>query len=456
MSQKALGQKMGTLLPRILVIEDEEDIRESFIGILEAEEYEVRGAGSIREGKASLASYRPHLLLLDLGLPDGSGLEVLNVVKESYPRCSVLVITAETKVETAVQAMRLGAHDYLEKPIGLDRLLTTVRLCLERQGLQAENLQLRQQALARHEILGKSEKILQLLDEIERVANADLPILITGENGTGKELVAQRLHLLSDRYGSIFLATNCAAVPETLIEAEFFGHVKGSFTGADRDRDGLFVEAKNGTLFLDEIGEMPRALQARLLRVLQERRVAPIGSSEERELHCRILTATNKELEDEIAAGNFRQDLYYRIRGVELRVPPLRERRDDIALLAQHFLAKAQSGQEGRIQLGAAALTWLEKQDWPGNVRQLQSLMQSAAVLLEEGEAGAEALAPLLGKSSAARSPDAAENFFGIQNIKEFLRRKLEESSWNVSQAARMIGIRRTNLHERLKHHGFK
>ena len=448
---------------RILVVEDENDIRESFCAILESDGCSTQGAGTIREARHACETFKPELVLLDLGLPDGSGLDLLGELREEQPGLTIVVITAETRIETAVQAMKLGATDYLEKPIGLDRLRTTVRLCLEQLELRDENRTLREQALARYEILGHSGAIEELLAKVERVADADIPVLVTGENGTGKELIARQLHLRSPRYKHPFVATNCAAVPETLIEAEFFGHVKGAFTGADRDRDGRFVEAGMGTLFLDEIGEMPAQLQARLLRVLQERSVTPLGSSEQRPVHCRIVAATNKDLEAEIEAGTFREDLYYRIRGVELTVPPLRERGDDILLLAQHFLDAALSEGQRSLELGESARRWLYEQDWPGNVRQLGSLMRSAALLLDEGAIEADELKGLARPPKSGVS-SGAEAWFPIDNIREFrdavekeyLRRKLEEEGWNVSATARRIGIRRTNLHERLKHHGLK
>jgi two-component system nitrogen regulation response regulator NtrX len=392
-------------------------------------------------------------------------LDLLHELAEAERQPAVVVITAEAKVETAVEAMKGGAADYLEKPVGLDRLLTTVRLTLQHRGLVDENKNLREQALARWRILGASEQMRDLMHKVERVAEADIPVLITGENGTGKELIARHLHLQSDRYGKPFVATNCAAVPETLIEAEFFGHVRGAFTGADRNRDGLFVEAGEGTLFLDEIGEMPTPLQARLLRVLQEKTVTPVGSTESRPVSCRIVAATNKQLSDEIEAGRFREDLYYRIRGVELTVPALRDRAGDVALLAKHFLSEALSRRPRDLSFETAAISWLEKQAWPGNVRQLQSLVQSAALLLEDGEAAADDLAALL-KPTRAQPDGAGPNtgWFDIDNLREFrsevekeyLRRKLEEENWNVSATARRIGIRRTNLHERLKQHGLK
>ncbi len=449
--------------PRILVIEDEPDIREGFTGILEAHGFSCQGAGSLREGRAALESFQPELLLLDLGLPDGHGLDLIREIRKAGSHLPILVITAETTVATAVQAMKEGARDYLEKPIGMDRLLTTVRLAFEEKGLREQNQNLLHQAAEQHAILGKSPAIVRLRSEIARLADTELPILVTGEHGTGKELVARGLHLGSRRFGQPFVAANCAAVPETLMEAEYFGHEKGAFTGADRERAGLFIEAGEGTLFLDEIGEMPLTLQARLLRVLQEREVRALGSSENRPLRCRIVAATNKDLEEEIAAGNFREDLYYRIKGLELNVPPLRERQEDIGLLARHFLEEADVRAEDR--LAPDSLTWLAAQPWPGNVRQLASLMRAAAVLLEPGELDPDELAPLLGPQQAmSEASNGADPFLAMESLKEFrdsverefLRRKLEEEGWNVSATARRIGIRRTNLHERLKHHGLK
>ncbi|MEZ5990180.1 MAG: sigma-54 dependent transcriptional regulator [Planctomycetota bacterium] len=439
---------------RILVVEDEPDIREGFVGILESAGFACQGASTLREARAALPGFRPDLVLLDLGLPDGSGMDLLDGVAADLPGASVVVITAESRVDRAVQAMKKGARDYLEKPIGLDRLLTTVRLTLEERGLRAENRNLRAQALGGAEILGRSPAIEALRDEIERLADAELPILVTGENGTGKELVARQLHLRSSRYGKPFVAANCAAVPETLIESEFFGHEKGAFTGADRARAGLFLEAGEGTLFLDEIGEMPAPLQARLLRVLQEREVRPVGSSRTEPVRCRFVAATNKDLAAEIAEGRFREDLYYRLAGVELRVPPLRERAEDVPLLAGHFLERAAARGGRRARLAKEAGDWLATLPWPGNVRQLASVIQAAAVLGDGDEVGREDLEPLLSGSRGEAGEGGAGGFFGIDSIKdfresverEFLRRKLEEEHWNVSRTARRIGIRRTNL----------
>lgn len=462
---------LGTMAretPRILVVEDERDIRESFCAILEAEGFRVQGAASLKEARDSIEKLQPSLALLDLGLPDGNGLELIPVLRALDTEPAIVVVTAETKIETAVEAMKAGATDYLEKPIGLDRLLTTARLCLERRELVEENRELRGQAFDRWQIVGRSEPILALLGKLDRVADSDIPVLISGENGTGKELIARQLHLRSSRYRERFVATNCAAIPETLIEAEFFGHAKGAFTGADRARDGLFLEAGRGTVFLDEIGEMPSSLQARLLRVLQERRVTPLGSTESKDFDCRILTATNCRLEDAIEAGTFREDLYYRVRGVELVVPPLRERGEDVVLLSEHFLEEELAEKPRELVLGEAARDWLRQQAWPGNVRQLRSLIRAAALLLDEGEidvAGLESLArPARASVADEAATDEGAAFFTIENLREFrnavekeyLRRKLEEESWNVSATARRIGIRRTNLHDRLKLHGLK
>ncbi len=453
---------------RILVVEDETDIRETYVSILEAEGFRVRGAGSLSEARLALETQNPHLVLLDLGLPDGNGLDLLEeIASAGGTGPDVVVVTAETRVSHAVEAMRKGARDYLEKPIGLDRLTTTVRLCLERLDLKEANRELRAQALDRWTMVGESDALRTLEDKIRKLADADLPILITGENGTGKEVVARRLHLWSRRYREPFLATNCAAVPETLLESEFFGYVKGAFTGADRDRDGLFLAAGGGSLFLDEIAEMPPGLQARLLRVLQERRVQALGGGPEREIRCRILAATNQDLEARLAEGGFREDLYYRLRGVELHVPPLRERRGDIPLLARHFLSGAPSGSGLRPRLEPDGLRWLEAQDWPGNVRQLASLLQAAALLAEEGRIDAKLLEELArrpGTEGKEGGTGTWEGFLAIDDLrvfrdaveKEFLRTKLEQEGWNVAATARRIGIRRSNLHDRLKHHGLK
>jgi two-component system nitrogen regulation response regulator NtrX len=462
----------------VLIVEDEADIRSTFETILEGESCRTRGAATLREAEGILQIFPPDLVLLDLGLPDGSGLDLIPKIRDQHPDAEVIVVTAETRVQSAVQAMQGGATDFLEKPVGLDRLLTTVKLAQERKGLRTENLALRKQALGQYEILGHSPAILAVKEMIQKVASSQLPILITGENGTGKELVARNLHLFSSRSSASFLAVNCAAIPETLLEAEFFGHEAGAFTGATEARKGLFREAGKGTLLLDEIGEMPKNLQSSLLRVLQERRARSVGGSQEYPVHCRILAATNRNLEEEVAAGTFREDLYYRIRGVEIHVPPLREHPEDLPLLVETFLKKGDP--TGGKTLSQEALTWLKKQEWPGNVRQLASLLEAAVLLAPEDLITPEDLNRLHRSTTAsisnhshttgteaenaAREEDLWERFLAIDDLRkfresaerEFLRHKLEEEGWNVSATARRVGIRRTNLHERLKGLGLR
>ncbi|HHI81374.1 MAG TPA: sigma-54-dependent Fis family transcriptional regulator [Planctomycetes bacterium] len=455
----------------VLIVEDEADIRSTFESILEGEHCRTRGAATLSEAEDLLEVFPPDLVLLDLGLPDGSGLDLIPKIREQHPDAEVIVVTAETRVQSAVQAMQSGATDFLEKPVGLDRLLTTVGLARERKVLRQENLVLKQQALGRFEILGHSPSILEMKEMIQKVASSQLPVLITGENGTGKELVARNLHLLSPRSSAPFLAVNCAAIPENLLEAEFFGHEAGAFTGATQARKGLFREAGQGTLLLDEIGEMPKTLQSSLLRVLQERRARAVGGSAEYPVHCRILAATNRNLEEEVASDAFREDLYYRIRGVEIHVPALRERRQDIPLLAKELLKKSSP----RGKLSKEAQDWLKEQSWPGNVRQLASLLEAAALLAAEETIRAEDLERLHrgsgnrgAEAAPSRNSNSAEDLWGhflaMDDLRkfresverEFLRRKLEEENWNVSATARRVGIRRTNLHERLKSLGLR
>ena len=463
----------------VLIVEDEADIRSTFESILEGENCRTRGAASLAEAEDTLQIFPPDLVLLDLGLPDGSGLDLIPKIRAQHPDAEVIVVTAETRVQSAVLAMQGGATDFLEKPVGLDRLLTTVKLARERKGLRQENLALKKQALGQYEILGHSPAILEMKEMIHKVASSQLPILITGENGTGKELVARNLHLISSRSNAPFIAINCAAIPETLLEAEFFGHETGAFTGATQARKGLFREAGKGTLLLDEIGEMPMNLQSSLLRVLQERRARSVGGSTEYPVHCRILAATNRNLEEEVKAGNFREDLYYRIRGIEIHMPALREHPEDLPLLAEDLLKRADPS--CKKSLSTHALHWLAKQDWPGNVRQLASLLEAAVLLASEEVIQPEDLERLQGGSRGKKDPGPAalgegqtkeveksedlwRRFLGIDDLREFretaerefLRHKLEEEGWNVSATARRVGIRRTNLHERLKNLGLR
>ncbi|HLV25917.1 MAG TPA: sigma-54 dependent transcriptional regulator, partial [Gemmatimonadales bacterium] len=325
---------------RVLVVDDEQGIRAALGQLLEYEGYEVRTASGGDAGLAEYAKFRPHLVFLDVKMAGMDGLEVLKQLKARDPASIVVMISGHATIQTAVEATQLGAYDILEKPLDTDRILVLLRNALRHLDLENENARLRADVESRYEIVGSSFGIRAVLDRIEKVAATPARVLITGENGTGKELVARAIHRQSQRSSKPFVEVNCAAIPSELIESELFGHMKGSFTGAIGDRSGKFEQAHGGTLFLDEVGDMSLSAQAKVLRVLQDGVVTRIGGSKPIQVDVRVLAATNKQLDKEIAEGRFREDLFYRLNVVPLHLPPLRERREDIPLLVRHFLAQ--------------------------------------------------------------------------------------------------------------------
>src|SRR5918996_1249046 len=369
-------------MARIMVVDDEEGIRKILRQVLEYEGHEVRVAGGGGEALSLYAEFKPDLTFLDVKMARMDGLEVLDRMRESDPGASVVMISGHGNIETAVEATRRGAYDFLEKPLDTDRLLVTIRNALQQRGLVEENARLRGEVESRYEIVGGSFAIRSLLDRIEKVAPTDARVLITGENGTGKELVARAIHRLSHRAEQAFVEVNCAAIPSELIESELFGHMKGSFTGAHADRAGKFEQADHGTLFLDEVGDMSMAAQAKVLRVLEDGVVTRIGGSKTVSVDVRVVAATNKNLEHEIMENRFREDLYYRLNVVPVSVPPLRDRREDIPQLIAYFTERLTKN-EGVPPRGVAddAVQRLTEYDWPGNVRELRNTVERLLIL---------------------------------------------------------------------------
>ena len=445
------------MVATILVVDDEPQILQTISGLLQDEDFEVLTAP---EGEAALKLVReeiPDLVLLDIALPGRDGLEILKDLKDQHPTLPVIMISAYGSVENAVKATRLGAYDFIEKPPHADKILLSVRNALEMVRLSEENRRLRQQAAPVREIIGKSEAIQQLREKLRLVAPTPASVLITGENGTGKELVARALHFLSRRSHRPFVEVNCAAIPEDLIESELFGHEKGSFTGATSRRQGKFDLAHEGTLFLDEIGDMSLKTQAKILRILEEQRFERVGGSRPIQVDARVVAATNKNLEEEIDKGTFREDLYHRINVIPLHVPPLRERQEDIPLLAQHFLKElAQDSQAPQKTLTSQALEVLAAQPWPGNVRELKNFIWRVFLLTPHPVIDADDL-PLeqdtsshVGNVSALLTlPDFREARARFE--REFLRRKLEEHGGSVSATAEAIGLERSHLYRKLR-----
>jgi len=447
--------------PRILVVDDEQGIRAALGQLLEYEGYDVRTAKSATEGLAEFEKWRPELVFMDVKMAGMDGIEALRRIKQIDSSVSVVMISGHATIQTAVEATQLGAYDILEKPLDTDRILVLLRNALQHVTLREENARLRETIEARYEMVGKSYAIRSVLDQIEKIGATPARVLITGENGTGKELVARAIHRMSPRAQRPFVEVNCAAIPSELIESELFGHMKGSFTGAVADRAGKFEQAHTGTLFLDEIGDMSLSAQAKVLRVLQDGEVTRIGGTKNTKVDVRILAATNKRLEDEISAGRFREDLFYRLNVVPLHVPPLRERRDDIPLLAQYFLQQfAQRDGVPPRSIDEGALKALQIIEWPGNVRELRNTIERLLILAS----GSRITAADVHRLSSGRPAETAglgllldsKTFEEFKHAAEraFLVAKLREYDWNVSETARLLDMPRSNLYKKIEKYG--
>ncbi len=443
---------------RILVVDDEPGIRQALGQLLEYEGFEVRTASGGTEGLREYETFRPQLVFLDVKMAGIDGMEVLKRIRQIDGQAVVVMISGHATIQTAVEATQLGAYDILEKPLDTDRVLVLLRNAFEQRSLSEENERLRQTIESRFEMVGRTPVIRALLDRIEKVAGTPARVLITGENGTGKELVARAIHRGSTRAKKPFVEVNCAAIPSELIESELFGHMKGSFTGAIGDRAGKFEQADHGTLFLDEIGDMSLAAQAKVLRVLQDGVVTRIGGNKPIQVDVRVLAATNKELEAEIAAGRFREDLYYRLNVVPITVPPLRERREDIEPLVIHFLRQlaARDGLPAR-SITDDALRRLTGLEWPGNVRELRNTVERLVILATGSLINTADVERLVGRRPA--EPTSAGHLLDCQTFEEFkvaaerafLLAKLRAFDWNVSETARALDMPRSNLYKKIE-----
>jgi two-component system nitrogen regulation response regulator NtrX len=446
---------------RILVVDDEKGIRQALGQLLEYEGYEVRTVGNAVDAITEYERFRPQLVFMDVKMAGIDGLEALKRLKQNDANAVVVMISGHGTIQTAVEATQLGAYDFLEKPLDTDRILVTLRNALEHLSLAEENTRLRQTIESRYEIVGRSYAIKALLDKIEKVAPSPARVLITGENGTGKELVARAVHRLSSRASGPFIEVNCAAIPGELIESELFGHMKGSFTGAVQDRAGKFELANGGTLFLDEIGDMSLAAQAKVLRVLEDSVVTRIGGSKPISVDVRVIAATNKELEQEIAEGRFREDLFYRLNVVPVSVPPLRDRREDISQLVAHF-AERLTRNEGVPPRAIAddAFQRLADYDWPGNVRELRNTVERLLILAPGSRVTAADVERLVGNRAAEQTSLGSlvecRTFEEFKDAAEraFLLAKLRESNWNVSETARLLDMPRSNLYKKIERYG--
>ncbi|MDO3379604.1 sigma-54-dependent transcriptional regulator [Geoalkalibacter halelectricus] len=441
----------------LLIIEDDVSLRRVLEFSLEEAGYQVLTAPDGQAGLELFREARPPLVITDIAMPGMSGYEVLKTIKEESPETLVVVITAFGSVEKAVDAMKIGAYDYLTKPFGRDELRLVVAKALAFRGLQEENARLREELHERVDfssIVGISEKMQQVFDMVRRVANTEATVLLLGESGTGKELVAGAIHHGSERAAGPLVPVNCAAIPHELLESELFGHVRGAFTGAVRDRSGKFAQADGGTLFLDEVGELPADLQPKLLRALQERVIEPVGGSP-RKVDVRVVAATNLNLEEAVAGGQFREDLYYRLAVIPVYLPALRERLDDIPVLVRHFLNK--HGGQG-VRVSDALLRQLAAHSWPGNVRELENCVERMLILRRSDQLDVEDFRPvagLTGKASQPRVLNLPEGGYALEDLeKEAVLEALRRCDGNQTRAAAFLRIPRHTLIYRMEKYG--
>jgi len=457
---------MSAESPRILIVDDQAAVRDELAYALEFNGFRTVQAGDGKTALATLAEGDVDVMLLDIKLPGMDGLQVLDELRQQERGdLPVIVISGHGDIETAVLAVRKGAYDFLPKPFDTDRVLVSVRNALHLRRLLAENDALRTQLSHDYTILGESPPVEAMRRLIAKVAPTEAQVLITGENGTGKELVARQIHAQSKRHRGPFVALNSAAIPAELMESELFGHERGAFTGAHQTRAGHFEAAKGGTLFLDEIGELDGAAQAKLLRALQERTVTRVGGRAPIAVDVRVVAATNQDLEALVQAKAFREDLFYRLHVVRIHVPALRERPDDIELLAQHFVREAvrKNGLPKR-QLTKGAAHLLRTQSWPGNVRELKNLLEAAAIVAEGDTIDAEDVRTMLSDRTSGANLRAGGSFFDVAQLdefratteREFIRLKLLENAGNIKRTAERIGIQRSNLYKKLERYGLK
>ena len=445
---------MSSSKPRVLIVDDESGIRESLSAILSDEGYQVDAVGSAEEALERAGAEELEVMLLDVWLPGIDGLEALSRL-QSFPRPpAVIMISGHGTIETAVRATKLGAFDFIEKPLSLNKIIVLVRNAVQQRRLLDENNLLRGELRHRYQVIGDSVPMKALRQQIAVTAPTNGRVLIYGESGVGKELVARALHAASLRSQGPFVEVNCAAIPEDLIESELFGHLKGSFSGAAEDKIGKFEKANGGTLFLDEIGDMSLRTQSKVLRVLEEQRFEPVGSSQSMTVDVRVLAATNKNLESEISRGAFRQDLFYRLNVIPFLVPPLRERLRDIPTLATYFLNEFSVAYGKKIrELSDASVDVLLRYPWPGNVRELRNLVERLVIVCPQARIEPHHLPPEIfrGAAESPQQPYATLHEARSAYEREFILRKLQEHTWNMTQTAAALGLERSHLYRKMK-----
>ncbi len=440
--------------PRILIVDDDHSFCEILRNTLEYEDYII---GTANDGKTAIAklSEKPYdIVLLDLNLPDMLGIKVLQNARKMEPPVQAVMISGEGTIHTAVEATKKGAYDFLEKPVDTDRLLLTVKNALDRGRLEMEKEQLLDRVKQHYMMIGTSSKMNEIHDLIQKAGATNSKVLIEGENGTGKELVARAIHHESSRAGQSFIAVNCAAIPETLIESELFGHKKGAFTGAIADKPGRFQMADGGTLFLDEIGDMSIMTQAKVLRALEENVMEMVGSGESISVDVRVIAATNKDLQKEMQNGNFREDLFFRLNVLNIKVPPLRERKEDIPLLVEHYVQFfcAEHGIKMK-KITPKAMQHLTRHSWPGNVRELKNFIEKLVILITPSEILSEHINSILEDHTTSK-PVVAEDL-SLKEAREsferdYIQQKLAACDWNVTKAAKALGVPRTYLYKKM------
>jgi two-component system nitrogen regulation response regulator NtrX len=442
----------------VLIVDDEEGILESLSGILEDEGYDVLTSGSGEDALRILKEQEqgPDLILLDVWLPGIDGIQTLKEIKSLKPDLPVIMISGHGNIELAVKATRMGAYDFLEKPLSLERVLLAAQRALEKRTLEIEYKALKQDLIKKWRLIGNSQRMRQLREQIEMAAQSNSRVLILGESGSGKELVARLLHEKSKRVDKPFIEVNCAAIPQELIESELFGHEKGSFTGAFEKKKGKFELADEGTLFLDEVGDMSPSTQSKVLRVIETQEFQRVGGSRNIKVDVRIIAATNKDLVEEVRNGNFREDLLFRLNVIPIVVPPLREKKEDIPELVEFFLEyfAAEYGQKPK-KITPEGLKMLEAYDWPGNIREIRNVIERLVIMTPSNTITPKNL--VIGE--LARS-----DYFSFKTLREaresfekdFITKKLEKNNWNISKTAELLDIERSNLHRKIKAYGIK
>ncbi|MEC4675338.1 MAG: sigma-54 dependent transcriptional regulator [Nitrospirota bacterium] len=442
--------------PVVMIVDDEEAIRETLSGIFEDEGFEPVTAGSGEKALSLAREAAPDIVILDVWLSGMDGIETMKGIREFNPELPVIIISGHANVELAVKATKIGAYDFLEKPLSMEKILLAVNRALEKKNLEIENRNLRENLLKKWQLVGDSAKMKQLRGQIKLAAASNSRVLILGESGSGKELVAHLLHENSPRAGRPFVEVNCAAIPQELIESELFGHEKGSFTGAFEKKKGKFELADGGTLFLDEIGDMSLQTQAKVLRVVETQEFQRVGGDKNIKVDVRIISATNKHLDEEVKNGNFRSDLFFRLNVIPIKVPALKERAEDIPVLVEHFLRMFAS--EYRQQpktIVPEAVRILQKHAWPGNIRELKNILERLVIMTPS---------TTITKADIVMGDSSGSDYFALRTLrdardsfeKDFITRKLRENAWNISRTAEVLDIERSNLHRKIKAYDIK